>query len=76
MRDSEMVELRGHIFDTGVFPRVLSDVIKYGGDYRIERPEPGRGPTDESVARVVVTADDPEQLSRILMRCRLTARTW
>lgn len=68
MRDSEMVELRGHIFDTGVFPQVLSDVIEYGGDYRIERLEPGRGPTDESMARVVVTADDPEQLSRILMR--------
>jgi lysine-ketoglutarate reductase/saccharopine dehydrogenase-like protein (TIGR00300 family) len=68
MHHSEIVELQGHIFDTGVFPRILSDVIEYGGDYRIERLEPGRGPADESVARVVISADDPEQLSRILMR--------
>jgi hypothetical protein len=38
--------------------------VEYGGDYRIERLKPGYAPGDESVARVVVGADDPEQLSR------------
>jgi hypothetical protein len=68
MRQSETVELQGHIFDTGVFAQLLNDVIEYGGDYRIEHVQPGRGHTDESIARLVVSADDVEQLSRILMR--------
>jgi lysine-ketoglutarate reductase/saccharopine dehydrogenase-like protein (TIGR00300 family) len=68
MRKSETVELRGHIFDTGVFAQVLNDVIEYGGDYRIAHLEPGRGRTDESMARIVISAEDHEQLSRILMR--------
>jgi lysine-ketoglutarate reductase/saccharopine dehydrogenase-like protein (TIGR00300 family) len=68
MRQSETVELQGHIFDTGVFAQMLNDVIEYGGDYRIEHVQPGRGHTDESIARLVISADDVEQLSRILMR--------
>jgi len=65
---TETVEVRGHIFDSGGLARILGDVIEYGGDYRIDHLEPGRGPADESVARVVIGAHDPQQLSRILMR--------
>jgi lysine-ketoglutarate reductase/saccharopine dehydrogenase-like protein (TIGR00300 family) len=68
MDHHETVEARGHIFDTGAFARILGDVIEYGGDYHIEHLEPGRGRGDESVARIVISADDQEQLSRILMR--------
>jgi lysine-ketoglutarate reductase/saccharopine dehydrogenase-like protein (TIGR00300 family) len=65
---NETVELRGHIFDSGVLTRVLDDVLEYGGNYRIERLEPGRTQADESRARLTVEADDPDLLSRILMR--------
>jgi lysine-ketoglutarate reductase/saccharopine dehydrogenase-like protein (TIGR00300 family) len=65
---TETVELRGHIFDSGVLTRVLDDVLEYGGNYRIERLEPGRTQADESRARLTVEADDPDLLSRILMR--------
>jgi lysine-ketoglutarate reductase/saccharopine dehydrogenase-like protein (TIGR00300 family) len=65
---TETVELRGHIFDSGVFTRVLDDVLEYGGNYRIERLEPGQTHADESTARLIVEADDPDLLNRILMR--------
>jgi lysine-ketoglutarate reductase/saccharopine dehydrogenase-like protein (TIGR00300 family) len=65
---SEIVEVRGHIFDTGAFARMLGDVIEYGGEYRIDHLEPGKGPADESTARIVISAADHEQLSRLLMR--------
>jgi lysine-ketoglutarate reductase/saccharopine dehydrogenase-like protein (TIGR00300 family) len=65
---SEIVQVQGHIFDTGVFSRIIGDIVEYGGDYRIEHLEPGRGRADESTARLVIRATDQELLSRILMR--------
>ncbi|MFP5345933.1 MAG: TIGR00300 family protein [Actinomycetes bacterium] len=65
---TEVVEVRGHIFDSGALSRIMDDILDYGGDYQVERLEPGRAHADESVARLVVGADDPELLNRILMR--------
>jgi hypothetical protein len=52
MYHTETVEVRGHIFDSGLIARIIGHIVEYGGDYRIERLEPGYGPGDESVARV------------------------
>ncbi|GLZ79020.1 TIGR00300 family protein [Actinorhabdospora filicis] len=68
MKHTETVEVRGHILDSGVFARILDDVLEYGGDYRIDRLDVGRTHTDESYARLTVGAEDGEQLARILMR--------
>lgn len=68
MADTETVEVRGHILDSGVLARILDDVLEYGGDYRIERLDVGREHGDESAALLSIGADDAEQLSRILMR--------
>jgi lysine-ketoglutarate reductase/saccharopine dehydrogenase-like protein (TIGR00300 family) len=65
---SENVELRGHLLDSGVLTRVLDDVRDYGGDYVIERFDVGKDHDDESYARVVISADSEEGLSRLLMR--------
>jgi hypothetical protein len=54
--------------DSGVLARVLDDVLAYGGDYRIDRLDVGRAHEDESYARLVVSADTDEALSRLLMR--------
>src|SRR4051794_31013341 len=64
----ETVEVSGHLMDSGVLALVLDDVLGYGGDYRIDRLDVGRAHDDESYARIVVTADDPEALERLLMR--------
>lgn len=68
MGDTETVEVRGHILDSGILARILDDVLEYGGDYRIERLDVGREHADESRALLSIGADDAEQLSRILMR--------
>ncbi len=68
MGDTETVEVRGHILDSGILARILDDVLEYGGDYRIERLDVGREHTDESRALLQIGADDAEQLARILMR--------
>jgi lysine-ketoglutarate reductase/saccharopine dehydrogenase-like protein (TIGR00300 family) len=68
MHETETVEVRGHILDSGVLARILDDVLEYGGDYRIEQLDVGRQHSDESTARLQIGADDAEQLSRILMR--------
>jgi lysine-ketoglutarate reductase/saccharopine dehydrogenase-like protein (TIGR00300 family) len=65
---SEVLEVRGHLMDSGVLARVLDDVLAYGGDYRIDRLDVGRAHDDESYARVVVSSADDESLARLLMR--------
>ncbi len=65
---SEIVEVSGHLMDTGVLAHVLDDVLEYGGDYAIERLDVGRTHDDESSARIRVSTDDPDTLSRLLMR--------
>jgi lysine-ketoglutarate reductase/saccharopine dehydrogenase-like protein (TIGR00300 family) len=68
---SEIVELRGHILDSGLLSRVLDDVLDLGTDYAIERFDVGHGPEDESYARIKVSAADLDHLSRLVMRLQV-----
>ena len=65
---SETVEVRGHLIDMGVLSRVLDDILEYSGDYTIDKFEVGKTPIDESYARLSVRSEDPEVISRIVMR--------
>ncbi len=65
---TETLEIRGHLMDTGVLAVVLDDVLAYGGDYVIDRLDVGRAHSDESYARLLVSADDGDALARLLMR--------
>jgi len=57
--------------DSGVLARILDDVLDYGGDYTVDRIDLGKAHEDESHAVIVVGADSPDQLSRILMRLQV-----
>ncbi len=65
---TETVELRGHLLDTGVLTRVLDDIRDYGGDYVIDRFAVGKDHHDESYARLAVSAGDDDSLQRLVMR--------
>jgi len=65
---SEMVEISGHLMDSGKLALVLDDVLEYGGDYAIEQLDVGRSHDDESYVKIVVRADSDEALQRLLMR--------
>ena len=71
MQSSEIVEISGHLMDSGVLARVLDDVLDYGGDYVIEQLDLGRTHDDESHARLRVGAESDEVLQRILMRIQI-----
>ena len=71
MAPSEIVEISGHLIDSGTLSRVLNDVTEYGSDYRVEEFRIGHGMQDPSYARMRVTGDDDESLQRTLMRLQI-----
>jgi lysine-ketoglutarate reductase/saccharopine dehydrogenase-like protein (TIGR00300 family) len=68
---SEIVEVRGHLIDTSALSKVLNDINEYGGDYKVEQFDIGRGSDDPSYARINVSAETEETLQRILMRLQI-----
>ncbi len=68
MSTSETVELSGHLLDTGQLSRILDDIAEYGGRFTFDRFDVGRAATDESHAVITVSASDPNELARLLMR--------
>jgi len=64
----EEVEIRGHIIDSLILPKILDSICAQGGAFRIKEMAIGQARSDPSYARVEVSADSPEQLQRILAR--------
>ena len=48
----EIVELTGHVLDTGLFTLVLDDVRALGGDYEVVRFDVGKDAGDTSTVRL------------------------
>jgi len=65
---AETVELRGHIIDSLLLPKVLDDIIARGGSFELEELTVGRTREDQSYARVRVSASHEEALAEILRR--------
>jgi len=66
MTASRIVELEGHIIDSGMLEACFGIIMDMDGSFEVETFEIGRHKTAESYARLVVEADDPEQLQAIL----------
>src|SRR3712207_4770957 len=67
---SETVELRGHIIDSLIFPKVLDAILTSGGDFKIGEIKIGQNRADQSYARVEVSAPSDEALDALLLRLR------
>ncbi len=67
---SEIVELRGHIIDSLTLPKVLDEIMNYGGSFEIVEVVIGQRRQDLSLARVRVTATSRDSLATILARIR------
>jgi lysine-ketoglutarate reductase/saccharopine dehydrogenase-like protein (TIGR00300 family) len=63
---SERVELRGHIIDSLLLPKVLDEITARGGSFELESLEVGRRREDASQACIRVEAPDDENLDEIL----------
>lgn len=62
----ETVEIRGHIIDSLILPKVLDAIMAAGGTFTIESIVVGQTRHDPSFARVVVAAPTSELLAQIL----------
>jgi len=64
---SETVEVRGHLINSGILTKVLRDIREYGGDFVMDRFDVGKDAADESYARISISAEDGDTLTRLLM---------
>lgn len=67
---SETIELRGHIIDSLILPKVLDQIITSGATFKIGEISIGEKRTDQSFARIEVTAPSAKELDALLLRLR------
>jgi len=66
MTVSRTVELEGHIIDSGMMETCFGIIMDMGGSFEVEAFDIGRHKTETSYARLLVEADDGEQLQSIV----------
>ncbi|PSQ43557.1 TIGR00300 family protein [Halobacteriales archaeon SW_5_68_122] len=66
MSVSRVVELEGHIIDSGMMQSAFGIVMDHGGSFDVEEFDIGRRKDQESYARLLVTADSEDELQRIV----------
>ncbi len=67
---SEQIELRGHIIDSLILPKVLDEILTCGGSFTIREFKIGRQRQDASYARIDVFGPRPEVVDDIVRRVR------
>ncbi|WP_276301224.1 TIGR00300 family protein [Halorussus lipolyticus] len=66
MTVARSVELEGHIIDSGMMQRCFGVVMDLGGNFDVEVFDVGKHKDEESYCRMIVQADDEDQLREIL----------
>ncbi|MDD4127774.1 MAG: TIGR00300 family protein [Methanomicrobium sp.] len=75
METSREIELEGHIIDSGIMTRIFDKVLDMGGNFEITTFDIGKKKQDTSYARLIISAQDEEELDNILSELhRLGAR--
>ncbi|MFL6516382.1 MAG: TIGR00300 family protein [Chthoniobacterales bacterium] len=67
---SETIELRGHIIDSLILPKVLDQILTRGATFKIVEITIGQNRADQSFARIEVGAKTTEELSELMLRLR------
>ena len=67
---SETIELRGHIIDSLILPKVLDQILTRGASFKITEIKVGQKRADQSFARIEVTAETSEALDELVLRLR------
>src|SRR5271167_3218949 len=60
------IEVRGHIVDSLLLPKILDRILQMGGSFEIHECKIGVRRSDPSYARIAIQADDHETLGAIL----------
>ncbi len=67
---SETIELRGHIIDSLILPKVLDQILTRGANFKIGEITIGKKRADQSFARIEVSAETSEALDELILRLR------
>lgn len=67
---SEQIELRGHIIDSLILPKVLDEILTNGGSFTIREVRIGKQRHDPSYACIDVFGPTPETVDGIVRRLR------
>ena len=67
---SEQIELRGHIIDSLILPKVLDEILTNGGSFTIHEIKIGKQRHDPSYACIDVFGPSPEIVDGIVRRLR------
>ncbi len=67
---SETIELRGHIIDSLILPKVLDQILTHGANFKITEINIGKKRADQSFARIEVSAQTGEALDELILRLR------
>ena len=66
--NSQTIEVRGHIIDSEILPRILDEILDSDCEFSIEEVKVGRTRSDASYARIEIIAPSAEALEKILAR--------
>ncbi|HEX5415787.1 MAG TPA: TIGR00300 family protein, partial [Chloroflexota bacterium] len=69
-RFSQVIEVRGHIIDSMILPKILDELMDLGVEFNIERVEVGRQKRDPSYARIEIVAASQQDLERAVGEAR------
>jgi lysine-ketoglutarate reductase/saccharopine dehydrogenase-like protein (TIGR00300 family) len=67
---SETIELRGHIIDSLILPKVLDQILTHGANFKISDIKIGQKRADQSFARIEVSAETSGALDELILRLR------
>lgn len=67
---SETIELRGHIIDSLILPKVLDEILSRGSNFKMLEVRIGERRIDQSFARIEVSAPTSEALGELILRLR------
>src|SRR5580765_1519076 len=67
---SEQIELRGHIIDSLILPKVLDEILTNGGTFTLREIKIGRQRHDPSYALIDVFGPSPEVVDGVVRRLR------
>ena len=67
---SETIELRGHIIDSLILPKVLDQILTHGANFKIVEIDIGKKRADQSFARIEVSTETSDALDELILRLR------
>ena len=71
---SETIELRGHIIDSLILPKVLDQILTHGANFKIGEITIGQKRADQSFARIEVSAETSDALDELILQTATARR--